>query len=179
LVGTIIITVDAKMDKLEFENFEFSDGVAPHEDRSPADQQAEKRMSEEEAIELSNSIIKALAEKAKAHNKLYPRKKVTLAQLKKVYHRGAEVPEDDKSLWAMARVNMFLRMKSDDLATAKKGKVIKVDNFIDISASWEPLEEDFDLASRDLEIYKLSNFNNINELYLEEYKKIENWQTWV
>ena len=67
-------------------------------------------------INFSESIITSLKEKVKKHNAKYS-KKVTLGQLKKVYRRGAGAfssshrPGMSRGGWAMARVNMFLKMK--------------------------------------------------------------------
>ncbi len=66
-------------------------------------------------ITFSESVIKSLKEKVKKHNEKY-KKKVTLGQLKKVYRRGAGAfsqshrPGMTRGGWAMARVNMFLKM---------------------------------------------------------------------
>ena len=60
---------------------------------------------------LSASVVRTLTAKAKT------RKGVTLGQLKKVYRRGAGAfssshrPGMSRGGWAMARVNMFLKMK--------------------------------------------------------------------
>ena len=67
-------------------------------------------------ITFSESVIKSLKEKVKKHNEK-SKKKVTLTQLKKVYRRGAGAfsqshrPGMNRHGWAMARVNMFLKMK--------------------------------------------------------------------
>ena len=67
-------------------------------------------------ITFSESVIKSLKEKVKKHNEKHPSKKVTLGQLKKVYRRGAGAfstshrPGMTRGGWAMARVNMFLKM---------------------------------------------------------------------
>ena len=67
-------------------------------------------------INFSESVITSLKEKVKKHNAKYS-KKVTLGQLKKVYRRGAGAfssshrPGMSRGGWAMARVNMFLKMK--------------------------------------------------------------------
>ena len=68
------------------------------------------------SITFSERIIKSLKEKVKKHN-AKSKKKVTLGQLKKVYRRGAGAfstshrPGMTRGGWAMARVNMFLKMK--------------------------------------------------------------------
>jgi len=66
-------------------------------------------------ITFSESVIKSLKEKVRKHNEKN-KKKVTLGQLKKVYRRGAGAfsqshrPGMTRGGWAMARVNMFLKM---------------------------------------------------------------------
>ena len=66
-------------------------------------------------ITFSERITKALKNKVSEHNKKYS-KKVSLTQLKKVYRRGAGAfssshrPGKSRDQWAMARVNMFLKM---------------------------------------------------------------------
>ena len=67
------------------------------------------------AITFSEKVTNALKNKVKEHNSKYSRK-VTLGQLKKVYRRGAGAfsgthrPGQSRGSWAMARVNMFLKM---------------------------------------------------------------------
>ena len=47
---------------------------------------------------------------------------------------------------------------------------------IDISENWFPSEEDFIKADEDIKNYNLDyDFGNINELYLEEYDKLD-WE---
>lgn len=66
-------------------------------------------------IEFSEKIINSLQEKVTSHNEKYD-KKVSLSQLKKVYRRGlgafssSHRPGQTRGSWAMARVNMFLKM---------------------------------------------------------------------
>jgi hypothetical protein len=68
-------------------------------------------------IEFTEKIINSLKEKVKNHNEKSG-KKVTLSQLKKVYRRGlgafssSHRPGQNRNSWAMARVNMFLKMQS-------------------------------------------------------------------
>ena len=67
------------------------------------------------SITFSDKVISALKNKVKEHNEKHS-KKVTLAQLKKIYRRGAGAfssshrPGKTRGQWAMARVNMFLKM---------------------------------------------------------------------
>lgn len=168
------------MDKLEFENLgEDPQPTAPKKDKA-------NMLKQNEAIDLSNKIIVALRYKVREFNKVNPNKKVTLNQLKKVYQRGAEMRSGDPhalsieptlgiGAWAMAKVNMFLRMKTGDkVAIANKDKAAtRVNSYIDVSANWVPSEEDLLQANKDIEEHKLFNFNNIEELYLDEYQRMD------
>lgn len=66
-------------------------------------------------ITFSEKVVNTLKNKVKEHNDKHS-KKVTLSQLKKVYRRGAGAfssshrPNKTRGQWAMARVNMFLKM---------------------------------------------------------------------
>lgn len=66
-------------------------------------------------ITFSDKVIQSLKNKVKEHNDKYENK-VTLSQLKKIYRRGAGAfssshrPGKTRGQWAMARVNMFLKM---------------------------------------------------------------------
>jgi hypothetical protein len=68
-------------------------------------------------IEFTEKIINSLQEKVKNHNEKHD-KKVSLSQLKKVYRRGlgafssSHRPNQNRNSWAMARVNMFLKMQA-------------------------------------------------------------------
>ena len=74
-----------------------------------------KKMVSDAAITFSKKVTDALKNKVKEHNSK-SKKKVTLSQLKKVYRRGAGAfssshrPGQNRGSWAMARVNMFLKM---------------------------------------------------------------------
>jgi len=67
------------------------------------------------SITFSDKVVTALKNKVKEHNSKYS-KKVTLGQLKKIYRRGSGAfssshrPGKTRGQWAMARVNMFLKM---------------------------------------------------------------------
>lgn len=133
----------------------------------------------DKAIEFSKKVIEALKNKVKEHNAKYS-KKVTLSQLKKVYRRGAGAfssshrPGKTRGQWAMARVNMFLRMVSgkpvkdayrkadSDIAKAKYQTVVE--------AELEPSDEDFNQADLDINAYNLNDFDfaSADELYLDD-----------
>lgn len=134
----------------------------------------------DKAIEFSKKVIEALKNKVKEHNSK-SKKRVSLNQLKKVYRRGAGAfssshrPGKTRGQWAMARVNMFLRMisgkpvkdayrKADsDIARAS------VNDYI-VEAYFEPNDEDFEKADEDIKNYDLINFdfNSAEELYLDD-----------
>ena len=134
----------------------------------------------DKAIEFSKKVIEALKSKAKEHNSKN-KKKVTLGQLKKVFRRGAGAfssshrPGLSRVAWAMARVNMFLKMvrggkvkdsyrKADsDIATAS------TNNYI-IEANLDPDDEDFNEAEIDIKNYNLGDFDFVSadELYLDD-----------
>ena len=116
------------MDQFGFEDFEVS-GARPGPKsgaQTPAKPSERKKGSSKNkpgsagkggsAINFSAKVVEALKNKVKEHNSKHS-KKVTLGQLKKVYRRGAGAfssshrPGKSRGQWAMARVNMFLKMK--------------------------------------------------------------------
>jgi len=134
----------------------------------------------DKAIEFSKKVIEALKNKVKEHNSKN-KKKVTLGQLKKVYRRGAGAfssshrPGKTRGQWAMARVNMFIRMVSGKPvkdAYRKADSDIARASFNDytIEAAFEPNEEDFLQADEDIKNFDLNDFdfNSAEELYLED-----------
>ena len=134
----------------------------------------------EKAIEFSKKVIEALKNKAKEHNSK-SKKKVTLGQLKKVFRRGAGAfssshrPGQSRISWALARVNMFLKMvrggKVKDSYRKADSDIAKAssNNYI-IEANLDPDDEDFDQAEIDIKEYNLNDFDftNADELYLED-----------
>ena len=151
------------------------------------------------AITFSAKVVDALKNKVKEHNKKHPTKKVTLSQLKKVYRRGAGAfsqshrPGMSRGGWAMARVNMFLKMKRggkvkdsyrkadqdvasirfDDLKFEDQELEASNSNIFDLTADMIPSEEDFAQAAIDIDLYKLDyDFQDVNELYLDDYQPL-------
>jgi hypothetical protein len=104
------------------------------------------------AITFSEKVTNSLKNKVKEHNEKHSRK-VTLGMLKKVYRRGAGAfsgshrPGQSRASWAMARVNMFLKMmrggkvkdsyrKADsDVARASEESVASL---LDVAEVWSP-----------------------------------------
>lgn len=137
------------------------------------------------AISFSKNVIEALKNKVKEHNSKNSRK-VSLSQLKKVYRRGAGAfstshrPGKTRGQWAMARVNMFLRMMSGgkvkDAYRKADQDVAKASlSTIDVSDSWEPEEEDFAQAALDILEIGDFNFDSPDDLYLDEDSNAEKW----
>ena len=172
------------MDKLEFENFE----VNKTSDQNDQERFDDVRADEEQAIKFSSSVVAALEQKAEEHNKDC-NSKVNINQLKKVYSQGAKAAQE-KGLQAMARVNMFLRMKKEGKITYQPARVevqselkelvfeakaqIKVNTFVDITENWLPSEADLIQASEDIKAFELNyEFKDIDELYLDEYEKLD------
>lgn len=133
--------------------------------------------SQADSIEYSKKIIDALKSKVKEHNASYSRK-VTLSQLKKVYRRGAGAfsqthrPGKTRGQWAMARVNMFLRMMSGkkvkDAYRKADGDIARAEA-IDISVCFCPDEVDFEQAEADVKRFDIDlNDFNPEELYLDD-----------
>jgi hypothetical protein len=134
----------------------------------------------DKAIEFSKKVIEALKNKVKEHNSRN-KKKVTLGQLKKVYRRGAGAfssshrPGKTRGQWAMARVNMFLKMVGGGKV---KDSYRKADSDIarasskdyEIDTSFEPTDEDFNQADEDIKNFELNDFDfeSAEELYLDD-----------
>ena len=152
-------------------------------------------------ITFSDRVLESLKSKVKEHNAKHS-KKVTLSQLKKVYRRGAGAfssshrPGKSRGQWAMARVNMFLKMvrggkvkdsyrKADqDVAKASAGVIID-DGIRDELNLFT--EEDLIAAKLDIHNYQLQEdpnfteemwstiFIDVDELGFEEYVDEESW----
>ena len=116
------------------------------------------------AITFSEKVTTALKNKVKKHNEKHS-KKVTLGMLKKVYRRGAGAfssshrPGQNRGSWAMARVNMFLKMMrggkvkksyraaDQDIARASEEEL----NTLSIESNYDDFENiDFTLSKIDL-----------------------------
>tara|TARA_Y100000310_G_C20436373_1_gene693921 strand:- start:117 stop:653 length:537 start_codon:yes stop_codon:yes gene_type:complete len=167
------------MDSLQFENFELEeDGVLSQETSEGPDP----------FVGYSIKLIDVLDGKVSAYNQKHPSDKVFLSQLKQIYvDTASSCPENWLSkinTWALARVNMFLRIKSSKkIAIGKlekdKTKITKLElensqascvlnKEIDATEHWFPLKEDFDLSEKDVDQHDLNfTFSNVDELYME------------
>ena len=151
---------------------------------------------QQESISYSIKLVDFLCNKAKNFSNK-DSSSLTLNQLKRVYCHSARLGEiqrtDDINLYALARVNMFLRLKSGD-------KMIQItegseaadsitelqletqtcknpSKFIDISEEWIPSAGDFSKAAEEIKENNLEySYKSINNLYLE-YEPLElNWE---
>jgi len=165
------------MRELEFESFEVS---GPEAEDTNKQESVEPILEDQQvlAIAFSNKVICALQAKEKLFNKETPGKRVNIETLKKVYYESAKAkPEgsEDLGLWAMAKVNFFLRLKSGeiDYSSLKSSKKITTNHLLDATVEWRPEEEDFDQAKKDVKEYDLNyNFASIDDLYLEPYEQL-------
>ena len=133
----------------------------------------------DKAIEFSKKVIEALKNKVKEHNSKN-KKKVTLGQLKKVFRRGAGAfssshrPGQSRVSWAMARVNMFIKMvsggKVKDSYKKADSDIARASSDYTIDTSFEPSDEDFIQAEEDIKNFELNDFefDSIEELYLDD-----------
>ena len=165
-----------QIDELKLENEE---AKAEAGDSAQPEEENPSHLYEKDAVDFSVKVLKALADKVREHNKASSDNKVTLNQLKKVYRRGAgdcSSVEEGKTCGqiAMARVNMFLRMKIDGPGAMETHGRATITSLIDISDSWTPSEEDFAKANEDINKHELNyNLKDVSHLYLDDYKKIE------
>lgn len=122
-------------------------------------------------ITFSEKVTTSLKNKVKEHNEKSG-KKVTLGMLKKVYRRGAGAfsgshrPGQSRASWAMARVNMFLKMmrggkvkdayrKADsDIARASEEEVYFLPTTL---SEWSPgdFSEDKDISKVELALARI------------------------
>ena len=133
----------------------------------------ENTAKDSEAVAFSKKVIEALGDKAKKHNAENLRQ-ISISQLRNVYKGGVrKETTEDKTInqLAMARVNKFLKMVGKgNIKNAFKGAdVIKSYGSIDVYSHFEPSDEDYLLADKDINLYGLDNytFEDMDELYLE------------
>ena len=149
-------------------------------------------VTQEDAISLSNKIVRILENKAKLHNARHE-SKVTTDQLKEVYTSGSEDYEEidesvvdgwksklaikcDWPVFSMARVNSFLRMKRGEKVNSseKIDKVFASDQELDFTSSLLPSEESLVEANEDLVEINLEDMKLLpHDLYLETPKQAE------
>ena len=152
-----------------------------------------KKDEQEENVRFSSKLVSyfSLVTKAfKSDHKI----SLTPTDLKKVYCHGARLGKTHKvenlNFYAMARVRMFLRLKSGGKMTTSQSssngkikateleleedkKFKRASGFIDVSESWEPNECDFEDAQKEIDKNDLKyEYEDIEDLYLE-YKPLQ------
>jgi len=157
------------LNQLEFENSELSRGEKREVNSSKSNADEDKIL-----IDYSSGVIATLSDLMKAHNRECENK-VSVKELKEVFRNGANCSQAKEveipcGVLALARVNMFLRLKSGEIMEAS----IISNTSLDISDLWYPNELDFTKAKKLVEEHNLDyEFKDVDNLYLEEYTKIE------
>jgi hypothetical protein len=97
---------------------------------------------------------------------------VTIAQLKKVFCESLDDYADDQetpnTVWAFAKVNLYLRMASGEhSASVNVVNTYKKPNLIEISANWLPTETDIKEAQQYVDEKNLTHeFASLDDLYI-------------
>ena len=171
------------MDSLIFENPNLN-----NDSPSEQDQQAEQQ----DAIDFSNIIIALLEDISGDLGEL------DLEDLKAVYREAQKTYSEDEdfdvNLWAIAKVNMFVRLKTDGMTkqndntpiespAALLNEITELEletsfsqarlEHIDATQDWSPSKEDFDLAGQYVQKYDLKfTFSSLSDLYIDKYKPL-------
>tara|TARA_B100000676_G_C17939613_1_gene765631 strand:+ start:275 stop:787 length:513 start_codon:yes stop_codon:yes gene_type:complete len=166
-MGDYIFMGEKKLDQngLEFENIEL-----------PTEQQDS---GQDPAVEFSVKLVEFLDAKAKSHNsECLDDQKVSLTELKRVYSGAGDCYHAKEagvscSMWALARVNMFLRQKLGGKMIISEASIQNY-NLIDISEMWLPSDEDYIKANEEIADNGLDyDFKNVDELYIQPYERLE------
>lgn len=158
----------------------------------PSDESKNDLISDEKEVVFSKKIIEVLKFKTGEHNENCSRK-VAFSQLRDIYKEASKTEGDSKIKFALARVNMFLKIvrgekikeiyaKTDDLETkgSLQGFVLEEeepanrDEAIDMSDNFYPNEEAFILAEKDITKHNLSDYDyrDVDDLYLDTEEEI-------
>ena len=167
------------MDGLLFENPDLNNEAC--DDQQKVDQQ--------DAIDFSNLLIGFFEDICEEEQG------ISISDLKKVYRQAGIDCEIDKcssiNLWAIARVNMYVRMKSrkeikqnikaSDALSENKITELELESplfyenlqLVNVAETWEPSKEDFQLADQYIKKYDLKfDFSSVKDLYIEEYEPL-------
>jgi hypothetical protein len=153
-------------------------------------------IKQDPVIQFSIRLAQAFEEKVKDHNASCPSNKAQLSQVVRVYEQGVETFNPKKipqelgiNKWAMARVNMYLRMKCGKISSGdlqdkpekaepmsslsfESSVTKRINTFIDATIGWYPNQEDIELAEKDVEKYDLNfSFGRVDEIYLPRIGK--------
>lgn len=132
----------------------------------------------EESVQFSKNVLTVLRETAKAHN-IVCKRKITLAQMKRVYLRGAESLEEGKTAGqcALARVSLYMRIMSQDGMenTFTKGEEPngKPSWELDITSAWKPAQIDFDWAIKEASAKNIDRNFDVRDLYFTEESPLQ------
>ena len=141
-------------------------------------------------VDYSSRLVDLLSIKAEAYNGAHDSSEVTLTELKSVYREaGLNLGKSkDCGEWCLARVNMFLRMKAGENVYNNKPEQEKKEltslefevnqasqrEAFNITEGWTPSEKDLELARIEMKEKNLDlDFEHVDNLYLEEYERIE------
>jgi len=146
------------MEKFSFEGLEFFT-----ENNNSAD-------SSQGCVAFSKKLLGLFKSKAKESNN----KKITSQQISNVFcsavenFEGREDQSKSMNQWCLARVNGFLRILSEkSVKFTSKNSSSKAG--IDATSNWQPSEEDFVSAQKDIESNDLQyGFSSVDELYIKE-----------
>jgi hypothetical protein len=172
------------MDSLVFENPELNNDSKGEQDQ---------KVEQQDAIDFSNILIALFEDIATDLSD------VSVEDLKSVYRRSessfSKEAEYDVNIWGLARINMFIRQKTEgsiaefisELDTVKVKQIQSLEfedpfssrntedfDHIDATQDWTPSKADFELAEQYVKKYDLKFiFSSLDELYIEEYKPLE------
>lgn len=125
---------------------------------------------QEEAIDHSIRITKALEAKVKEFNKDNPSKRITTNKLKEIYCSMVSTCEENKNLFAFARINKFLEVIGDFNSLSSKNLKLVLGE-LDLLGNWSPSEKDLASAEEDVVKYNLDfSYGSVDELFLETPK---------
>jgi hypothetical protein len=141
-------------------------------DPVPAPKSKKIEPDQKDIIDISAQIADTLRLKAKEFNSDNGTN-VTYSQLEKAFLRGVSNHEKKNPiLCALARVNMYLSMRSGKPQYKIDREKTTSVNFLDLTEYWIPNDECFAKAKEDADKFNLNyEFINIRDLYLTEHKK--------
>lgn len=145
-------------------------------------QDNEKQLSPENMEDLYISYSVKVVDSLEAIKKEYNEQnnsRVHLSKLKAVFKAAGKNYDPAEGIeintWCLARVNMYLDMvKGTKSYKSIENKALAVDsnNDLDLTLSFVPAEECFELAEENVKKYNLDfNFKDVDNLYLLEGKK--------
>jgi hypothetical protein len=158
----------------------------------PSNESKTNLLSDEKEVAFSKKIIEVLKFKTGEHNENCSRK-VAFSQLRDIYREASKTEKDSKIKFALARVNMFLKIvrgekikeiyaKTDNLEingslqgfVLEEDEPIDRDETIDMSYNFYPNEEAFVLAEKDITKHNLSDYDyrDVDDLYLDTEEEI-------